>query len=266
MLIRDLTQYLESIAPLQFQESYDNAGLIVGDPDRAISGIMVSLDTTEAVVQDALSQGCNIIVSHHPIVFRGIKKFDLNNYVHRTVIDAIKNDIAIYAIHTNLDNVLLSGVNQKIARRLGLSELTILRPNGALEAQAQHAVGAGVIGSWAVAKSEQDGLSWIKERMNVTVIRHTQLRSKPLQKVALCGGAGSFLLQDAIEQNADLYITADFKYHEFFDADQRILVADIGHYESEFYTIELLAEIVTDKFPNFAPHYTKVNTNPVRYY
>jgi len=265
MKIRDLTDYLESIAPLRFQESYDNAGLIVGDRNADIRGIMVSLDATEDVIQDAIDQGCNILVSHHPIVFRGIKKFNHNNYVHRAVIKAIKNDIALYAIHTNLDNVLQDGVNQKIAGRLGITDISILRPNMAYGSEEHHDVGSGVIGTWNGASDPLEALKEIKQAMNAGVVRYTTLIERPIQKVAICGGAGSFLIDCAIQNECDLFITADYKYHEFFDADNRILIADIGHYESEFFTIELLAEIVTDKFPNFAPHYTKVNSNPVNY-
>jgi dinuclear metal center YbgI/SA1388 family protein len=265
MKIRDLTNHLESIAPLRFQESYDNAGLIVGDPNSEIKGIMVSLDATEAVIQDAIDQGCNILVSHHPIVFRGIKQFDQRNYVHRAVIMAIKNDIALYAIHTNLDNVLQRGVNQKIAQRLGMQDLSVLRPNIAHHSEDKHDVGSGIIGTWTGSPDPMDALKEIKVAMNAGVVRYTTLLDQPVQKVAICGGAGSFLLNHAIMAECDLFITADYKYHEFFDADNRILIADIGHYESEFFTIELLGEIVTDKFPNFAPHYTKVNSNPVNY-
>ncbi len=265
MKIRDLTNHLESIAPLRFQESYDNAGLIVGDPNAEVKGIMVSLDATEDVIQDAIDQGCNILVSHHPIVFSGIKQFDQRNYVHRAVIKAIKNDIALYAIHTNLDNVLQLGVNQKIAQRLGIKDLSVLRPNKSHDSEEEHEVGIGVIGTWTGASDPMEVLKEIKVAMKAGVVRYTTLIDRPIQKVAICGGAGSFLINNAIIAECDLFITADYKYHEFFDADNQILIADIGHYESEFFTIELLAEIVTDKFPNFAPHYTKVNSNPVNY-
>lgn len=265
MRLQEVIDHLEHIAPLRFQESYDNAGLIVGDRDMDIRGIMVSLDATEEVIQDAIDQDCNVLISHHPILFYGIKKFDVNNYVHRAVIKAIKNDIALYAIHTNLDNVLCQGVNQKIATRLGLQDITVLRPSIHHRSEVQWEVGAGVIGDWGGPETAIEALTTIKSKMNATVVKYTRPISRPIRRIAVCGGAGSFLLSEAKKAGADIFLTSDFKYHEFFDADNQLIIADIGHFESEFYTIELLAEIVTDKFPNFAPHYTKVNSNPVNY-
>jgi len=266
MKIAELTDYLEYVAPLRFQEAYDNAGLITGDPAHSVIGIMVSLDATEEVIQDAINQGCNVVVSHHPIVFRGIKQFDVQNYVHRAVIKAIKNDVALYAIHTNLDNVLQNGVNEKIAEKIGLVGLNVLSPKPQSTLEEDHVVGSGVLGQWETPKSPSEALQWIKDHMNVKMIKHTELLDRSIQEVAVCGGAGSFLLPEARRARADLFITADYKYHEFFDADEDLMIADIGHYESEYYTIELLGELISKKFPKFAPRYTKVNTNPVRYF
>jgi dinuclear metal center YbgI/SA1388 family protein len=262
--IRKVTTYLETIAPRQLQESYDNAGLIVGDPDREVTGVLTCLDSTEAIVAEAAERGCNLIVAHHPIVFRGLKSITGRNYVERTVIAAIKHDIAIYAIHTNLDNVRFQGVNERIAQRLGLSQLEILAPKPAPEMD--QPVGSGMIGILPAAMTEQAFLTHVKERMGASVIRHTELLGHPIRRVALCGGAGSFLLPQARAAGAQAFVTADYKYHEFFDADGRILIADIGHFESEQFTIDLLCELIREKFRTFAVLQTQHTTNPVRYF
>jgi len=345
--IQAITSHLESIAPSSYQESYDNAGLITGDGNTAATGVVLCLDATEAVIDEAIVKGCNLVVAHHPIVFRGLKKLNGKNYVERTLIKAIKNDVAIYAIHTNLDNVYHQGVNAKIAEMLGLKNTRILAPkkelkklavlvpemamaplraalfeagagrvNGwsdvsfaglgaatsaegllamfklevlypsgnevavlrALHAQAPGAhfevsalenpsleIGSGFIGELPRALAEEAFLAQLKKTMKAGVVRHTRPLGKPVKTVALCGGAGSFLLPQAIAQKADVFITGDFKYHEFFDADGKIVIADIGHYESEQFTIGLLQDIIAGKFPTFALHLTKVNTNPVYY-
>ncbi|NGM61013.1 Nif3-like dinuclear metal center hexameric protein [Sphingobacterium sp. SGG-5] len=364
MKVRDLTQYLETVAPLSYQESYDNSGLIVGHEDDEISKALIALDCTEAVVQEAVDKGCDIIISHHPIVFKGLKKLNGHNYVERTVIKAIRHGVAIYAIHTNLDNVL-GGVSSKIAERLELENQAILSPKAGLlkkltvyvprthvdsvrqslfdagaghigdydqcsynsagygtfrpleganptigevgeqerveetkieviypahiergiivamlaahpyEEVAHHictldnklqAVGSGVIGNLPVAQEGYAFLGFLKERLNLQVIRHTALLNKPILRVAVCGGAGGFLLRDAIRSGADIFITADHKYHEFFDADGRIIIADIGHYESEQFTQDLLLEIIQKKFANFAVLLTETDTNPIKYF
>ena len=364
MKIKDLTQFLEQIAPPPYQESYDNAGLIVGDPNAEVTGILVCLDTLESVIDEAISLGCNIVVAHHPIVFKGLKRFTGNNYVERTVIKAIKNDIAIYAIHTNLDNVFHNGVNRKIADVLGLKNLKILAPkkqilmklttfipkvntqavldalyaagagqigeyrncsfriegvgtfkptgeanphigtlnideevlenrvevifpafleNKILSAlkiahpyeevayylhlleNTHQEVGSGMVGELETALSETDFLLLLKDKMKVGCVKYTALLNKNIKKVAVCGGAGGFLLNNAIGIGADIFITADYKYHEFFDADGKIIIADIGHYESEQFTIDLLGEIIQNKFKNMCVFLTKTNTNPVNY-
>ncbi|PHI21339.1 Nif3-like dinuclear metal center hexameric protein [Lewinellaceae bacterium SD302] len=259
--IKDITSYLESIAPLNLQESYDNAGLIVGEPDTKITGVLTSLDCTEEIVLEAKRRGCNLVVAHHPIVFRGLKRFNGSNYVERTVIRAIKEDVAIYAIHTNLDNVRLRGVNEKISQRLGLENLHLLAPK-----TEDGSVGSGMIGELPTALSEADFLTLLRDRMLTGVIKHTQKLGKKVKKVALCGGAGGFLLQAAKAAGAQAFVTSDYKYHEFFDADGDLLLCDIGHYESEQFTTELLAELLSKKFSTFAVLCTELNTNPVRYF
>jgi dinuclear metal center YbgI/SA1388 family protein len=346
------------------QEHYDNAGLIVGDKNWDCTGIITTLDATEEVVLEAVAKNCNLIVAHHPIIFSGLKKINGKNYVEKTVIAAIKNNVAIYAIHTNLDNVL-HGVNGKMAELLQLKNTTVLAPKAGLLKKlytfvpaayapilrdALFAAGAGNIGNYSECSFNAGGegtfkagdnttpfvgeigqrhteaetkievifpaylqtglvealkkahpyeevaydivtldnlhqqtgsglvgelehpveetvfLKLLKERFGLTVIRHTPLNNKPIRRVAICGGAGSFLIKTAIQNKADIYITADMKYHEFFDAEGRIVIADIGHFESEQFTIDLLAAILEQKFPTFAVLKTIVQTNPVRYF
>jgi len=361
--IKDVTDYLENIAPRAYQESYDNAGLITGNPSDEVTAILVTLDCTEAVVREAIDTKCNLIIAHHPIVFKGLKKLTGSNYVERTVLLAVRNNIAIYAIHTNLDNVH-NGVNRKIAEKIGLRNLQVLLPktdtlsklvtfipkkNTEEVLGAIHEAGAGQIGHYnncsfrvagtgtfrpnenanphigeslkqeyveedrvevifprhlesrimdalrrshpyeevahyltSLLNDNQGGgsgmvgglesgleprefLQRLKERMGLSVVRHTHLLDKPVKKVAVCGGAGSFLLPKAIQAGAQVYISADFKYHEFFDADNRIIIADIGHYESEVFTKDLMKEVLTKKFPTFAINFSGTVTNPISY-
>lgn len=364
MKLSSIINVLETIAPPSLQESYDNAGWITGDPGWDCQGVLISLDATEEVVLEAKAKGCNLLVVHHPIIFSGLKRIDANHYVGRAIVAAIKNDIAIYAIHTNLDNVI-AGVNGKIASLLGLTEVSVLRPaagvlrqlityipeahldtvrdaifaagagqvgqydecgfylpgtgsfraseganpfvgekgirhyeneirleavyfkhkeGGILQAlKAAHPyeevayqvidlpnktkeVGSGAVGILPEAVSEQAILLKIKEIFGLQVIRHTPLLGRPIRKIAVCGGSGSFLTKDAIRAGADLYVTADVKYHEFFDADGRLVLADIGHFESEQFTINLLFDLLIEKFPNFAVLKSDVKTNPIQYF
>lgn len=264
MKIKELTNFLEGIAPLNYQEGYDNSGLICGNWETEIKGALICLDSTEEIVEEAIQKGCNLIIAHHPIVFKGLKRFNGNNYVERTVIKAIKNDIAIYAIHTNLDNVFIKGVNEKIAEKLNLQNTAILAPKKEI-VNPEQTIGAGIIGTLAEPMEEMAFLEHLKATMQTGCVRYTPLRNKMVHKVAVCGGSGSFLLSKAVQEKADIYITGDFKYHEFFDAEGRIIIADIGHFESEQFTIELLYELISGKFSNFALHCTEVNTNPVKY-
>lgn len=361
--IGSVISYLEQIAPPTYQESYDNATLITGDRNWKISGILCSLDCTEAIVDEAISLGANLIVAHHPIVFKGLKSLTGKNYVERTLIKAIKNDIAIYAIHTNLDHVA-HGVNKRISDRLQLENTKILQPKKQLlnklvffvpqenkekVLDAVFAAGAGQIGEYkdcsfqiegrgtftpseqanphigqpgisqfqpeirievilpsylsnqviSAMKSahpyeevayylqtlenenqevgagmsgflpkemeEEEFLDYLKEKMNLQVIKHTSLLGKKIRKVAVCGGAGIFLLPQAKRSGSDVFITSDVKYHEFFDAENQLILCDIGHYESEIFTKELLGELLSQNFPNIALYLTKVVTNPTSY-
>jgi len=364
MKIQDVISHLEQIAPPQLQENYDNAGFITGNANWDCKGILVALDATESVIQEAVEKKCNVVIAHHPIVFGGLKSLTGKNYVERTVIMAIKNDIAIYAIHTNLDNVI-DGVNGKMADMLALVNRQILSPKKGLlkklmvfvpqeaaetvrtalfdagggnignyrdcsfttpgegtfkagegtnpfsgsiglrhtatevklevvfqswlESKLVQALlaahpyeevaydivpienallttGSGLIGELTTAMDAAVLLAHIKKAFGLTVIRHTPLTGQPIKKVAVCGGAGSFLIKTAIKAGAQLYITADVKYHEFFDAEKRLVIADIGHYESEQYTITLLFDILKEKYPTFAVLKTEINTNPVHYF
>lgn len=259
--IKQVTDHLETIAPPYLQESYDNAGLIVGDPAAEVTGILTTLDCTEAIVKEAAARGCNLVVAHHPIVFRGLKRLNGSNYVERTVITAIKLGIAIYAIHTNLDNVRFQGVNERIAQRLDLENLRLLKPKNE-----EGTVGSGMVGELAEPMTEQAFLAMLKERMQASVVRHTPLLGGEVTTVAVAGGAGGFLLSDAKRAGAQVFVTADYKYHEFFDAEGEIVICDIGHYESEQFTTQLLAELLTKEFTTFAVLSTELDTNPVHYY
>lgn len=362
--IKEISNFLENLAPLRLQESYDNAGLILGNPDQEISGVLITLDVIEAVIEEAIQRNCNLVVAHHPIVFSGLKKITGKSYVERTVLKAIKNDIAIYAAHTNLDSVS-GGVNGKICEKLGLQNCRILQAADGLlkklvtfipvdhadkvrqavfdagagnignydscsfnshgqgtfrgndsakpfvgEKGKQHyeneirfetifpsylqgkiihallqshpyeevaydiypldnkyeQVGMGMIGTLPEEKSETDFLQQLKETFHTGTIRHTTLSGQKVRKVAVCGGAGSFLLNRAISAGADFFVSGDFKYHQFFDAENKIVIADIGHFESEQFTKELFYELLTKNFSKFAVRLSEVNTNPVFYF
>lgn len=364
MKVKELVAELWNWANPALQESYDNSSIIVGDPNAEITGVIVSLDCIEEVVDEAINKGCNCIVSHHPIVFKGLKTLTGKNYVERTVLKAIKHDVAIVAMHTNLDNVD-TGVNRIIGEKLGLQNLKILSPKpGTLQklftyvpvsnadkvrdalflagagkignydscsfnsngkgtfranenanpyvgkkgeihfedevklevvfptylnakvvaalkqahpyeevayeifdmANTNPTQGAGMIGELPDAINEDDFLATLKETFTAGVVKHTKLLGKKVKKVAFCGGAGSFLLNDAIRQKADVFFTGDVKYHEFFDAEEFLVFADIGHFESEQFTVNLLGDFLKRNFTTFATHFTEVKTNPVNYF
>lgn len=262
--IGDITTYLESVAPSHLQESYDNSGLLVGDVNTPVTSALISLDCIESIIDEAIQLGSNLVVCHHPIIFSGLKRLTGRNYIERTIVKAIKHDVAIYAIHTNLDNVLDGGVNQRIADVIGLQSAQILKVKDGFETEDQ--IGAGVIADLPQALAPVDFLDLLKESMELESVKHTAFVKETVQRVAICGGSGGFLLKDAIAQEADIFITSDYKYHEFFDANALITIVDIGHYESEKFTIDLLFDLISDKFPNFAAHKTSVDTNPISHY
>lgn len=264
MKIKEITDFLETIAPLEYQEKYDNAGYIVGNKDIECTGALICLDSTEEVVDEAISLGYNLIIAHHPIIFQGIKKLTGKTYIGRTILKAIKNDITIYAIHTNLDNAFVNGVSTKIASKLRFENLEILDPKPEFILKGDK-VGTGVIAILDKPMDEMEFLLYMKEKLNLNVIKYTKLRNKLINKVAICGGSCSFLLKKAIASEVDIFITADFKYHEYFETENKLIIADIGHYESEIFTIELIFDILKNKFSTFAARLTNVITNPVKY-
>ena len=363
MIIKDITNYLEKLAPLNYAEDFDNVGLLVGNYNTEVSGVLVTLDTLEETVDEAIAKNCNLIVSFHPIIFSGLKKLNGNNYVERVVLKAIKNDIAIYATHTALDNAK-QGVSAKIAETLGLINTEILIPkqgiikklttyvpikNAPLLKSALFAAGAGNIGNYdqcsfsvsgkgsfrgnehsnpvlgekgkleiadeikltvtfeskyeniiltalqenhpyeevayeiistenmhqdigmgmigelSTEMDEKEFLIFLKKTMQTDCVRHSAFINKKIKKVAVLGGAGSFAINNAKMAGADAYVSADFKYHEFFKAENSILLADIGHYESEQFTKKLLVDYLTKKFSNFAVVLSEKSTNPIYY-
>jgi len=260
--IHQIIQCLERIAPLHYQEKYDNAGLIVGNRWATCKRVLLCLDSTEAVVDEAIERGCSLIIAHHPIVFAGLKKITGNNYIERVIIKAIKHDIAIYAAHTNLDNVQ-EGVNKQICDKLGLQHCSILSPKK--NTMSNEVIGAGMIGVLPQQMPTMQFLKRLKNTMQAGCVRYTRPIAPNVKTIAVCGGSGSFLLPQAIAQKADVFVTADYKYHQFFDADGRIVIADIGHYESEQYTMALFRDILTKNFNTFEVVLTTVNTNPIKY-
>lgn len=262
MTVRQLAQALEEWAPPPIAESYDNVGLLVGLPDQALTGVLINLDMTEAVVEEAVEQGANMIVAHHPIWFSGRKRLNGEDYVSRTIMAAVKQDIALYAVHTNLDNVR-TGVNQKIANKLGLVETSFLREKINITSTQ---TGSGMIGQLPTPVSKSVFLEQVKNTFECGGIRYADSPVESISRVAVCGGAGSFLTREALQKQADAFVTADITYHKFFDNEEKMLLMDIGHYESEQFTSELICEFLTKKFPNFAIRLSEIRTNPVNYY
>ncbi len=233
MKIRDIIQHLESFAPTKYQEDYDNSGLIAGDSNAECGGILVSLDCTEELIREALEKKCNLIVSHHPLIFRPLRNIKMEDGIGKALIAAIRNDITLYAIHTNLDN-MIGGVNARIADKIGLINRKILIPK-----TEDGNIGSGLIGDLKNRVSGEQLLGLLKERFRIPVIRHSPLTGKPVSRLALCGGAGSFLISNALQESADFFISADIRYHEFFEAEGKMVIADIGHFESEQFTMDL---------------------------
>lgn len=255
MKIKEVIAALERFAPLPLQESYDNAGLQVGLSEAEVSGVLLCLDVTEAVLEEAALKGCNLVVAHHPLVFRPLRHVGDATYVERCVRYAIKNDIAIYAAHTNLDNAP-GGVNYEIAARLGLSDIQPLHDNG-------NGGASGVVGTLAEPMASSEFIAMVKERFGITCAMCNQLLERPIRKVALCGGAGDFLLPDALQLGADAFLTGEMHYHQYFGTRQLIQIVVMGHYESEQFTCNLLQRIITNEFPNINTQITSLTTNPI---
>ena len=265
MKIREITDAIEQYAPLRLQEEWDNAGIQVGDPDTDITGVLLCTDATEAVVGEAISLGYNLVISHHPLIFRGLKKIMGRTPVERTVAMAIKNDITIYSAHTNMDSAW-QGVSFRMADKIGMTGVQFLDDNRVEPYGEQESImaGCGVIGD-IEPKPAREVLKRVKAAFEVGAVRYSGDGDRMVSRVALCGGAGGFLLDKAVEQGAQLYVTADMRYHDFLDNSQRIVVADIGHYESEHFTKEIFLEIIQKKSPTFAVAFAKSETNQVNY-
>lgn len=258
MKIRKVIDALERFAPLPLQESYDNAGLQVGLTETEISGALLCLDVTEAVVDEAISRGCNLIVAHHPLIFRKLAHISDGSYVERAVIKAIKNDVVIVAMHTNLDNAL-DGVNFKMAEKMGLADL---QP---LQEPVVDGKWSGVVGTLPAPMSAEDFVKMLKERFGVASVRANELLRRPVSRVALCGGAGSFMLGDALRADADAFVTGEMGYHEFFGHEQQLQICVIGHYESEQFTTEIFRDIISRECPGVKTCIAETITNPIVY-
>ncbi len=261
MTVKDILNCITEIAPLQWQESYDNAGLQVGDLNAETRKALVCLDITEEVVDEAIAKHCDLIVSHHPLIFRGLKHLTPESYIERAVMKSIKHDIAMISMHTNLDNSYW-GVSRVLAERLGLKNLRLLQPSEAEPEQC----GSGMIGEFEKPLDETDFLGLVADTIGTPCLRHSALTGCNVRKVALCGGSGTPFMPDAIRQKADAYLTADIKYHDFFVPEGNILLVDGGHFETEQFTKELIVELIRKKFPTFAAEIAETMTNSVHYF
>jgi len=249
--VKEVIDTLERFAPLPLQESYDNAGLQVGLTEAEVSGVLLCLDVTEEVMREAVELGCNLVVSHHPVLFRGLKQITDSTQVQRVVRMAIQNDISVYSAHTNLDKAE-DGVNYCMAERLGLVDVT---PIG----------DCGVMGYLSAPMDSRFFLDLVKDVFQCRCLMHNEPLSRPIQSVALCGGAGGFLLDEALKQEADAFLTGEMHYHMYMGHEQKIQICTLGHYESEQYTIELLERLLADDFPHMPLYKTEQNTNPIHY-
>ena len=261
MTVKDILNCITEIAPLHWQESYDNAGLQVGDLNAEAHKALICLDITEAIVDEAIAKKCDLIVSHHPLIFRGLKHLTPETYIERAVMKAVKHDIAMISMHTNLDNSYL-GVSRVLADRLGLKNLNLLQPS---ESEPE-VCGAGMIGEFDTAMEEKDFLQLVAETIGSPCLRHSVLTGRKVKKVALCGGSGSPFMPDALRQKVDAYLTADIKYHDFFVPEGNVLLVDGGHFETEQFTKELICELIRKKFPTFAAEIAETRTNAVYYF
>ncbi len=266
--VQEVISALEDFAPLPLQESYDNAGLQVGLTEAEVSGALLCLDVTEEVVGEALELGCNMIVSHHPLIFHGLKHLTDADMVQRCVRMAIQNDVAIYASHTNLD-AAIDGVNYMMAERLGLVDVVLLQPRvvtvGSAHTERKVQAGNGIIGYLPEGEDSLVFLQRVKQAFGVECLMHNELLSRPVQSVAICGGAGDFLLNEAIRVQADAFLTGEMHYHQYFGHNGQIQIGVLGHYQSERYTIDIFNSIIGERFPKLPLFRTSVCTNPIKY-
>lgn len=260
MKIREVVAALERFAPLPLQESFDNAGLQVGLTEAEVSGALLCLDVTEKVVDEAVALGCNLIVSHHPLIFRALKHITYSNDVQRAVAKALKNDVTVVSMHTNIDNAH-GGVNFKIAEKMELEGCRFFAGKTVDGIEC----GSGVIGELPEELAANDFILMLKRVFDVECVECNQLLRRPIKRVAICGGAGSFLLEDAIAEHADAFVTGEMHYHEYFGHEQEIQIAVIGHYQSEQFTNEIFKTIIEEACPGVKTYLTKTNTNPIIY-
>lgn len=260
MYIKEIISLIEDYAPLKFQASFDNSGLLCGNPERELTSILLCIDVTEEVIKEAIDKGHNLIISHHPLIFSGLKHITPATYVERCVIDAIRHDITIYAAHTNMD-VVSNGVSGRMADKLDLYHRQILQPEG----DPMDGNGFGIIGELQQPVESMAFLQQVKEIFRCDRLRYTTPHTPFIQRVAVCGGAGASFFKQALAGQSDIYISGDFKYHDFFLTENRIMIADIGHYESEQFTKEIFYEILTKKISKFAVQFSEINTNPIKY-
>ena len=259
MKIREIIGALEEFAPLSLQDGYDNAGLQIGlTKDAEASGALLCLDVTEEVIDEAVKRGCNMVVSHHPLLFKPLKSISGRDYIERCVIKAIKNDVTIYSAHTNLDSAK-DGVNYKIAEKLGLAGLTWLEPKPGTEG------GEGVVGTLPEPMEKEDFVALVKETFDVDCVRYNNWTGETVKRVALCGGAGSFLIPKAIASGVDAFITGEIGYHKFFGFEDQLLLMELGHYESEQFTLEILRDVIKKAAPEMQVLNTTIDTNPINY-
>ena len=259
MKIREIVAPLEEFAPLALQEHYDNAGLIVGDPDNEADAALVCVDVTEAVLEEAVERGAGLVIAHHPLVFHPLKRLSRTTYIERAVRRTVREGIAVYACHTNLDSAP-QGMSYALGRQLGLQEMELLTPSGAAAG-----AGFGVVGRPECEMPTEAFLRMVRERLGTGAIRHSALVRETVRRVALCTGAGASMMADARRSGADLYLSADFRYNDFLDADNDLVIADVGHFESEYCAIGLICEIIRKKITNFALHRSERSVNPVNY-
>jgi dinuclear metal center YbgI/SA1388 family protein len=263
MTVKEITKAIEDYAPLYLQESWDNAGMQVGDMDSEVKGILLCTDVREEIVDEAIERGANMIISHHPLLFRGLKKIVGRSYQERIVAKAIKNDICIYCAHTNLDSAL-GGVNFKMAEKLGLIDVQLLSPRTVSIGGRQVKAGNAVVGYLPVGEDSLAFLQRVKQAFHVEALQHNQLLERPIESVVICGGAGDFALDDALAAEADAFLTGEMHYHTWFGHEQQIQIAVLGHYESEQFTREIFRNIIEDVAPTLPVYDTEVNTNPIR--
>lgn len=257
--VKDIASAIESFAPKCLQESYDNTGLQVGDPEMEVKAALLCLDVTEDIVKEAIDRHCNLIITHHPLIFKGLKEITGSNPTQRIVIEAIKSNIAIYSAHTNLDSAW-EGISHEMAHMLGLSGISVLEPK-----EGNERAGLGVIGD-IKPTPQLEFLRKVKEVFKVKCLRYSaQSPCLVVRKVAVCGGAGASLIKEAIRQKADIMVTGDIKYHDFTGFSNDIIIADIGHFESELCSREILSRIIRDKYPAFVTYFSEVETNPIKY-